>query len=68
MHSVINSKTYSLSPLENGTKVLHTKFIPLCRNAVKKKKKNPFQKIIIQGSIITYKCLCILKLTHKRRG
>lgn len=67
MYSVINSKTYSLSPLENGTKVLHTKFIPLCRNALKKKKK-PFQKIIIQGSIITYKCLCILKLTHRRRG
>lgn len=67
MHSVINSKTYSLSPLENGTKILHTKFIPLCRNALKKK-KNPFQKIIIQGSITIYKCLCTLKLTHRRRG
>ena len=43
MHSVINSKTYSFSPLENGTKILHTKFIPLCRNALKKKKK-PFSK------------------------
>ena len=47
MYSVINSKTYSLSPLENGTKVLHTKFIPLCRNALKKK-KNLFKKSLFR--------------------